>query len=665
MLAPQSVAVVGGGVWGAAVFKSLRSFGFEGELMWVHPKSDALDVPTYRQVADLPQAPDAAFVAVNRHAAVNVMEELAQIGAGGAVCFASGFAEAAAEDEESGDLQNALLDAAKEMPLLGPNCYGFVNAFDQVSVWPDQHGLVPVDTGVAIVTQSSNILISLSMQKRGLPIGMIIAAGNQAQQGVSDLGLAALLDPRVTALGLHIEGIDDLRKFEALAAKANELGKPIIALKVGRSMQAQAATVSHTASLAGGNAGADALLRRLGIARATSLPSFLEALKLAHVSGRLTSRSIATVSCSGGEASLAADMALDYGLVFPDLKAVQRSGLRAALGPLVALANPLDYHTYVWNDVPAMTATWSAILDPELAIVFYIVDIPRSDRCDPSAWECTLLALERVAALTDQPLAMVATVPELMTEEIAQRVMAMGIVPFNGLAEGFEAVSILQPVPLTPDPLLLPGNPRSSVTLTEAQSKAALVKHELRIPKSERLKKGDTLPKTIAYPCVVKVEGTAHKTDAGGVVLNIKDETQLRHELARMKSAYVLVEEMVTDTLCELLVGVTRDPAHGFVLTLGAGGILTEIMADSVSLLIPCERAEVAAAIRELKVAKILAGYRGQPAADMTTILDAVDAVQAYVMSLPDAVEEVEINPLIVTPTDAIAVDALIRRSII
>ncbi|MEO1564061.1 MAG: acetate--CoA ligase family protein [Pseudomonadota bacterium] len=663
LLAAKSVVIVGGGVWGPAVFSSLKSFGFSGDVFWVHPKATSDDIRVFRSIGDLPMAPDAAFVAVNRHSAVDVVKDLSDRGAGGAVCFASGFAEAAGEDAASAALQADLLDAAGAMPLLGPNCYGFINALDQLAVWPDQHGLIPVEKGVAIIAQSSNILISLSMQQRGLLIGMLIAAGNQAQQGMSDLGLTVLDDPRVTALGLHIEGVDDLRKFEALAAKARELGKPIVALKVGKSDQARAATISHTASLAGGDAGADALLRRLGIARASSLPSFLEMLKLAHCYGPLSSKDIATVSCSGGEASLSADMALDYGLNFPALTEDQRERLREALGPLVALANPLDYHTYIWNNVPAMTATWRSMVDASASITLFIVDIPRVDRCNPGAWDCTLLTFEAVASSAESPVALVSTVPELMTEDIASRVMAAGGVPFCGLAEAFEAISRLQDLPALQDPVLLPGAERQSVTLSEASAKAELSQSGLRVPLNLRIAKGAAVPDDAPYPCVLKAEGMAHKTEAGGVVLGLKSCEAVEAAMVQMGSDSFLIEEMIDGAVVEILVGVVRDPAHGFVLTLGAGGVWTEVMQDSQNLLVPSSRDKVREALERLRIAPVLHGYRGKPPAAIEKLLDAVQAIQAYVIQNAASVEEVEVNPLIVTETDAIAVDALIRRS--
>lgn len=203
------------------------------------------------------------------------------------------------------------------MALLGPNCYGFINYLDGSLLWPDQHGGERVSKGVAIITQSSNIAINLTMQKRGLPIAFISSVGNQAQVSLSDIGSTILDDPRVTALGLHIEGIHDVTAFEELVMKANSLRKPIIALKVGASDQAQLATISHTASLAGSDAGAKALFTRLGVIQVNNLTTFLEALKLAHVVGKLPNAEVISMSCSGGEASLMADLGQNAGVTFP------------------------------------------------------------------------------------------------------------------------------------------------------------------------------------------------------------------------------------------------------------------------------------------------------------------------------------------------------------
>ena len=668
LLRPKTVAVIGGGAWGRAVAAQLRKFGFPGAVWPVHPTvAEVAGLPAYPALDALPGAPDAAFVGVNRKATVEVVAALSAMGAGGATCFAAGFAEAEAEDGAAAGLQRALLDAASGMPILGPNCYGLINAFDRVLLWPDQHGLVPVMRGVAILTQSSNIAINLTMQARGLPLGYVVTAGNQAQTGQAEIAMGLLDDPRVTAIGLHVEGFRDLRAWEAFAAKAWAAGVPVVVLKVGRSEAARAATISHTASLAGGDAGAAALIRRLGFARVASLPELLETLKLLHLCGPLKSTRIASISCSGGEASLAADTAEGRGVTFPPLNATQKSALRAALGPMVALANPLDYNTYIWRDTAKMTAAWAAMMDPSLALTLLIVDYPRADRCDAADWECATGAALAAKAQTGANVALVATLPELLPEDISARLMAGGVVPLHGLSEAVAAAEAAAAIaPPSGVPLLLPSAPGPAPTLSEAEAKARLAAHGLAIPRSQRANSAAAAARAAAalgFPVVLKGEGFAHKTEAGAVALGLTGKTGVAGAARAMGAKAFLVEEMIGGAVAELLIGVVKDPAHGFVLTLGAGGVLTELMQDSVSLLIPASEAEIEAALVRLRVAALLDRYRGKPAANRKAILAAINAVQAYVIENAARVEEVEVNPLICTVGRAVAVDALIREA--
>ncbi|KEJ96896.1 acetyl-CoA synthetase [Pseudosulfitobacter pseudonitzschiae] len=660
LLRPRSIAVVGGGAWCAQVVKQSLLMGFSGDIHIVHPRGAVIEgiasVPT---VEDLPQVPDAVFVGVNRHVAIDVVGRLARMGAGGAVCFASGFAEAAAEDASGTDLQAQLVAAAGDMPVLGPNCYGYINALDGALLWPDQHGCPRVDSGVAILTQSSNIAINLTMQQRGLPVSYVVACGNMAQTTQAEIALGLLDDPRVTAIGLHIEGFGDTAAWHRLAVLAAERGVPLIALKVGASEQAQRATVSHTASLAGGDAGAGALLARLGIGRARDLPTFVETLKLLHVAGRLDAPTLSSVSCSGGEASLAADTAHGRAVSFPALTQGQRSALQQALGSMVALSNPLDYNTYIWRDAQAMTRAWAPMAADHIGLTLLIVDYPHTDAKD---WECATLAALGVRAQTGRPVAVVATLPELMPLEVAQRLITGGVVPMNGLTEAIAAAEIAAhlgaPVAVVP---LRSGAARDGETLSEAQAKVALAEHGVAVPKSVSAQ-GKSVPDLTGLipPFAVKGLGLAHKTEAGAVRLNVAAE-QVGAVLADLPGTGAIIEEMVTDGVAELLVGVTRDPAHGFVLTLGAGGVFTEILADTVSLLVPSDEGAVKQALTKLKCAPLLSGYRAKPAADIDSIVAAVMAVQSYVIAQADVISEVEINPLICTPTRAVAADALIR----
>ncbi len=668
LLNPKSLVVIGGGAWGEAVLQQAQKFGFPGKLYAVHPtKKEVAGVEAYAGAHLLPEPPDAAFIGINREATVGAAERLRKKQAGGAICFASGFAEATAEDATGAGAQERLLRAAGDMPILGPNCYGFINALDKVAIWPDQHGLEPVSSGVAILTQSSNISINLTMQQRGLPIAMMVTCGNQAQTSQAEIASHLLDDPRITAIGVHIEGFGPLPEWEALAAKARQKNIPLAALKVGRSAQARAATVSHTASMAGGDAGANAFLKRLGIARTDDLPSFLETLKLFHVTGRLPSNRVASISCSGGEASLVADMAQDHALTFPPLNDRQKRDLRAALGPKVALANPLDYHTYIWRDTAAMTRAWSAMADEDIALTLLIVDFPRDDTCDPTDWQCAIDAATAMRAATEAPVAMVATLPELMPEAVAKTLMAAGVVPFSGLAEALTAVELAStPFPKPRAPVHLPEPIGDTIVLSEKDAKARLAAHGLHVPASVKVEAATQVAKAssaLDFPVAVKAEGMAHKSDQGGVALHIESPQDAQDAALDMEGgAGFLIEEMAPPGV-ELLIGAHLDPAHGYVLTLAAGGIWTEMLADKTHLLLPVTQADVEKALIRLKIDKALRGYRAQPAVDRVAIWISVAAVQAVILGNPDKkIQEIEVNPLICTPNGAIAVDALIRE---
>ena len=359
LLRPRSIAVIGGRS-AAEVVKQCERMGFDGEIWPVHPTRKSVEGrPAFRSVAGLPGSPDAAFVGVNRHATIDTVAELEHLGAGGAVCYASGFLES----EDGGDLQRALVAAAGDMPIIGPNCYGVLNYLDGAPLWPDQHGgrrLDPQERGVAIVTQSSNIAVSLTMQQRGLPLAYMVTAGNQAQLGVSDLAAAMLRDGRVSALGLHVEGFDSIPGFEALAAMSRARAVPVVVMKAGRSERGRAAALSHTASLAGSDAGARAFLARLGFARAHGIPQLLETLKFLHVHGTLDGVRLGAMCCSGGEASVVADAVEDSALTCPRLELDHAAAVAATVHPLVSVDNPFDYHTFNWGDETALTATFTA-----------------------------------------------------------------------------------------------------------------------------------------------------------------------------------------------------------------------------------------------------------------------------------------------------------------
>ena len=667
LFSPKSVAVIGGGVWCRSVIEQLFKIGYKGKIFPVHPsKKEILGLKYFKDLEEVPIEIDASFVGVNRNITIEVIKKLNDLNAGGAVCFASGFLEAEDDKQGSGELQKSLIEAAGDMPILGPNCYGFINYLDRSVLWPDQHGGKAVDRGVAILTQSSNLAINITMQTRGLPISYIMSVGNQASLGFPEIGMYLLSDPRVTALGLHIEGIGDVRAFEELATKARKLGKSIVVLKVGKSAEARKAAQSHTASLAGDAQGAKSLFKRLGISEVDRLEVLLDTLKIFHLNGPLFSKNVRSLSCSGGEASLVSDLAQEYGIQFPKLEKENISELRSVLGEMVALSNPLDYHTYIWGDVEAMASTFIAMMRGHDGITIIIVDFPRNDNCDPSAWNCVITAAKKAKIVEDKPLALVSTLSENIPEQVSFELLESNIITLHGLDTALAAISASSSnqKPMNPKPIFLSNPTGKSTLVDEYVAKKSLEKYGLKIPKTEKCLLSDAhfVSDQIGYPVVLKALGSAHKSEMGEVVLNLENKKAVKNASKKVSKKHVIIEKMIDDAIVELLIGIVHDPAHGMLLTIGAGGILTEILSDTSSLLLPSSEDDVLECFNQLKISKIAKGYRGFSGVDVNQIVDAIMKIQEFVLDNRDKVFEIEINPLLVTSSEVIVADALIRK---
>ena len=646
---------------------------YRGELWPVHPGHDEVHgYQCYHSLDELPSAPDAVFIGVNRKLTIDLVEQLAVYDAGGAVCFASGFSEAAAEDSDAKSLQKQLIDVSADMPIIGPNCYGLINYLDGALLWPDQHGGKRVERGVAIITQSSNIAINMTMQHRGLPIAYVMTAGNQAKVSIADMAIALLDDSRVTAIGLHIEGFGDIEGLQKLAKKACDRGIGVVVIKAGRTEQSQAAMVSHTNSLSGTDASATALLERLGFARIGSIPSFLEALKLLHTCGPLPSNTIASMSCSGGEASLMADAIGDRPLTYPALTSHQQQALRAALGPMVALANPLDYHTYIWNDLEALTATFTAMLQAPVAMTFLVIDFPRADICTDDSWWVAIEALLAAKKSTGALVGVLATLSENLPESVNDYLLQRDVPGFGGVEEALDAVAAACTIACRSDTLNTVLQIKNDLTdlqsLSEYQSKRLLSDAGLPVARVILAKSVDEAVAASAvtgYPLVVKVSGAVHKTEEGGVVLNVLSEDELRHHAEKYLhySDAVLVEAFYPDAVAELLIGIVREPDGLFKLTIGAGGVLTELMRDTVSVLLPVSESAVLQSLDKLKISPLLHGYRRQAGAHLPSIVKFICELGHWVQQHAEDLAEVEINPLLCLQDNVVIVDALITSS--
>jgi acetyl-CoA synthetase len=667
------VALIGGS-WTDAVAAGIQAIGYRGEVWRVNPnRRSSPDCRYYRSVDELPGSPDQAFVAVPARDVPGVAAALARREAGGFVCFASGFSELGTA---AGDALSAeLLSSAQGVPFFGPNCYGIINFFDRCALWPDQLvGDFP-ERGVALICQSGTLAMTLMSNHRSVPIGYIYTVGNQTRLALEDLIEMLCTDDRVSAFGLYVEGIKDHERFAQAAAVARAAGKPIALVKAGRTAVAVRTAQSHTGALTGSDSVFDAFCRQAGIARCDTLSSLCETLKVLHAGGPLAGRRVLVMGYSGGDMAMTADVSRDFGLTFPSFQAEQAQRLRALLGERVTIANPFDLHTYIWFDLVRQREVYEYVLACGFDAVALMLD------CPPESSDLTAFtnAIEQfVAASAATPgarAALLASLPETIPERVRTLCLNSGVVPLQGQREGLEALDQAGAVGESwRDGAVVQLRRRSAApaslrTLSEFEAKAALAAYGVPVPLSRCVAVSEAVAAATAmgYPIVMKAasESLAHKSDVGGVLLNIRTPVEAAAAAARLGqlSSTVLVDQMIVDGVAEILVGVIVDVHFGLTLVLGAGGVLTEWLNDSVSLLPPYTRETVHKALRRLHVYRLLEGYRGKPAGDVPALLDAILAVSRYAEDQLAVLSELDVNPIIVRPVGAgvAAVDVLIR----
>ena len=681
LLKPRHIAFIGGR-YAIIAINEARRRGFDGEMFAVNPtRNDLVGVACVASIEDLPVAPDAVYLAIPADNVVDALRSLAAIGAGGVVCFSAGFKEAGNTQKEK-DLVNATGD----MALIGPNCYGIINYIDNSALWSFEHGGWSPGYGAAIITQSGMFSSDITMSQRSLPLAYMVSAGNQAVLGPEDFLEFFADDPAVRAIGLHLEGLQNISKFELAALKALSKGKPVVVLKTGSSTIGSELTVSHTGSLSGSAELYEAFFQRMGIISVTNPSQLLETLKLLCIVGAPKGKRVAGFTCSGGGATMLADHAEKIDLVFPVVDPKQENDLSALLPDIATVSNPLDYTTPIWGQAemtyPVFAKAISAI-EADTAVL--VQDYP-AEGLDSSKvfYRADAIAFAEATTEKDLPAIICATLPENMDLETRQLLIAKGVAPMQGIHETLNAIQdsanwkkAQSHILLEKPEYLLKVIPSSEKrVLPESDGKEWLKSNSFNVPEGKIVSAQQLGEAAIAvgYPVALKMISPrlTHKTEAGAVVLNLKDENSLNLAAAKMKSdvtAYdaravselFLVEAMSPNPLVELIINIRQDPQFGAALVLGSGGVLVELLADSATLLLPTRPVEIIRALKGLRVGRLLEGFRGQPAVDIGKV-----AAEIYKLSLSyqdniKTIAEIEINPLFVYQAEVSAIDVLIQ----
>lgn len=662
LLRPSSVAVVGAtdrpGSYGANTLRNLVGGRFGGRVVAVNPRRDEVFgvrcVPT---LGDLAEPVDAVVVATPARTLVDQVESAAALGCGGIVAYADGF-----DADGLDDVQRAL--AATGLPLLGPNTNGVVDVRTGATLWGDLVRMPEVAGPVALVTQSGNLGVSALAHRHGLGLHSVVALGNAVALEVSDvLEHLAHADERPRAVALYLEDDGDGPRLAAALAACAGADVRVVVLKAGRSVLGRAAAAAHTEALLGPYRVFTALVQEAGGVVVDDVHDLIEVAR-ALAAGRRDPRDVAIVTCSGGDAAVAADLAAETQLALAPLAPATRDRLRAVLPPQVTVGNPLDHGNRVWADTAAIATAVAALAgDPGVGHLLYVQDEPPDLPPDDAAeWAATRAgAVEGARRAGHEPL-LVCTFPGQEPREPERPVV-------SGLRPALAAVAALRRP--APDPDRLRAVAAAAAAGVRGGGAGALAEHEAKrllaaagvdVPVATVARTVDEAVAAAAVldgSCAVKVSapGLMHKSAQGAVVTGLADGTAVRGAAARLlevadslDGGVLLVEPMAAPGV-EVLVAARADGVVP-VLVLATGGVWTEVLDDTVVVPLPADAARVAAAVRDLRGAALLAGH------DVPALVALAVRVGRLLLERRWAL--VELNPVIVAATGAVAVDAVL-----
>ena len=662
----SSIAIIGAtereGAMGRLPVEYLQRFGYAGRIFPVNPKGGSvLGLPAYESVASIDQPIDLALIMVPAAAVQDAVAACAQAGVRVAIVMSSGFAETGPEGAAA---QAELVDIARAggMRLVGPNCIGAVGGADRVLATFSPvfaSASTPLPGGpVALVSQSGALgfgALSLGLE-RGVPIGIAITTGNEADVTASEVAAALAMDENVRALAMYVESLDDL---EAIRAAAQV--KPVVMLKAGRSDAGAKAAASHTGALASADKVVDAALRQAGIARVDTIDDLLDAAALLALEGRMHGDRIGIVTTSGGSGILAADAIEVNGLQLAELASDTVQDLEAIVPSYGNATNPVDVTAAVMAEPGLFERCVERLADdPSVDAIVACFAVLVGDDVTRIA-----RALQAVRERTGLPVVAARTGAASLAPEGAAVLAAAGVPVYSTPERAVAALAVLRVVSVPARERAIRSSSSAAVPMpgaSEKEVKALLAKAGVPIPESfltNTLDEARVALSSVGGRCVLKavVPGLLHKSDAGGVIVGVTEET-LAAGFAQVAAlgGQVLVERMVPGGV-EVIVGLTPSPL-GRVLTVGVGGVLTEIVADAAVRVLPVDAQDMSEMIESTALSALLAGARGAPPADRAALIDAVLAIVDATLNWPSD-GELDINPITVLTEGAWVLDAM------
>ena len=681
LIEPKSVAVIGASADFRKVngrpLKHLLEKGFGGRIMPVNPKYEEIaGLTCYASIEALPMAADLAIVAVPARDVKETIAALGRRGIPSAVVFSSGFGEMGQAGKA---LEAEVAEVARQagVALLGPNCLGFINAFERVYATFSQYADGETGAGpVAFVTQSGafGTAIAALIRQRGLGLGYFINTGNQVDLDFSELMLAVIEDPRIKVAAGYLEGVSDGEGLVRLAERCRELGKPLVLTKVGRLQSGAKAAASHTGAIAVSDTVFDAVMRQYGVVRARNEEQMLDIIEAVCQPRKAAGPGLGIATQSGGAGVMMADRAEEVGLKLADPSPATKSRLAELLPPFGSLGNPVDVTGQFVSEPELLRGSVIALLnDPniDMAIVWLQLMTAHVDML--------VGVFADILKQTDKPFFVCWVAAP---ESAIKALRALGIVVFPAGERAVEAAGALAALagshrkaqPSIMPPAMPAGLPQGSRHgLQDAVSAFGYLRDaglpvadvELAATEDEAVE----IWRRLGAPAVLKIESPdiAHKTDIGGVLLGLNDEAAIRRGFrALMENAAakapkarltgVVVQQVVSGDL-ELIVGVKRDATFGMIVMVGLGGILVEVLKDVSFRKAPFDMAEALSMLAELKGSAMLDGVRGKPPADRAAIAGLLVRLSQWAAQMEPVLAELDLNPVMVRRSAVVIVD--------
>jgi len=690
---PKNIALIGAtdnSLWSISTYENLKNHGFSGSIYCVNPNKKMVHgEKAYPSIRDIKKPIDLAYIMVSTKHLLQLMQEAADANVQNLVLLTSGFSEIG---EKGKELEKKVLKLAEEnnQIILGPNGNGFIHITEKITPYglPLPQSLKPGSVGVVLQSGAlASQLVTLS-ETRHIGLSLLVSMGNETMVSMTDVIDYLIEDKNTKVIALFIESIRQTKEFARVAQKALESGKPIVALKIGRSEESARSAMAHTGALVGDDVVNDAAFRQLGVIRVHSLEDLMTTAGLLGHTLHLPGRNMGVVTPSGGACDIIADRSADENILLPDFAPETVKQLESIVPDFSTVNNPLDITGYVVVDRTLMFRTIDVVInDPHLDFVFCLLDPPRvkPDNADDLLTQYKKLK-ERLDYL-QRPVIFVMNVG-VDVSEFGKTLMEETNINFvGGMEHGMTAIgnalwwneqknNIEMSFKLNQKTLhSSDNNQMSSVQWSEYNAREYLIKQDVPVVPGKlatNSEKAITAAKEVGYPVVMKIQSEliAHKSDVGGVALNLQTDEEVKkayqnmidkvnsnHEASNINE--VLISPMRKGGT-EILVGLVKDPLWGYVLTVGLGGIFVEIFKDTSLRILPVNQQEIVSMLKELKSAPLLSGARGQAAADICHIANVIYKIIEAADKL-SGLEVLEVNPLFVKGETVEALDAFIH----